>query len=111
MENPPMNNWSVNQPSPPHTVGLNGNADLGMRDFIIDGINMDLVQQHAQINRGTRHELTQLLPIDAIANAPNNFLIEERDPSHSPQNLWKKWGVDNTILFKYTLKLKLHIAW
>jgi hypothetical protein len=28
-ENPPFNNRSVNQTSPPHIHGLNGNADLG----------------------------------------------------------------------------------
>jgi len=27
--NPPFNNWSVNQPSPPHAKGLSGKADLG----------------------------------------------------------------------------------
>ena len=27
--NPPFNNWSVNQPSPPHIHGLDGKADLG----------------------------------------------------------------------------------
>jgi len=27
--NPPFNNWSVNQPSPPHDSGLAGKADLG----------------------------------------------------------------------------------
>ena len=27
--NPPFNNWSVNQPSPPHDIGMAGKADLG----------------------------------------------------------------------------------
>ena len=27
--NPPFNNWSVNQPSPTHDIGLAGKADLG----------------------------------------------------------------------------------
>jgi len=39
VDNPPYNNWSVNQPSPPHDVGLYGKEDLGMRDLTIDGIN------------------------------------------------------------------------
>jgi hypothetical protein len=34
--NPPMNNWSVNQPSPPHAQGLAGKADLG-QNIIVDG--------------------------------------------------------------------------
>lgn len=44
VENPPFNNWSVNQPSPPHQHGMKGNEDLGLRDIIIDGVNYDLVQ-------------------------------------------------------------------
>ena len=36
VENPPMNNWSVNQPSPPHAHGLDGKADLG-QNIIVDG--------------------------------------------------------------------------
>ena len=44
-ENPPMNNWSVNQPSPPHAKGLAGKTDLGLRDLTIDGVDgFDLVQ-------------------------------------------------------------------
>ena len=44
-ENPPMNNWSVNQPSPPHSKGLAGKTDLGLRDLTIDGVDgFDLVQ-------------------------------------------------------------------
>jgi len=39
--NPPMNNWSVNQPSPPHEHGMRGNEDLGQREIIIDGVNYD----------------------------------------------------------------------
>ncbi len=34
--NPPFNNWSVNQPSPPHDSGLAGRADLG-QNIIVDG--------------------------------------------------------------------------
>jgi len=36
VENPPFNNWSVNQPSVPHISGLNGFADLG-QNIIVDG--------------------------------------------------------------------------
>ena len=43
--NPPFNNWTVNQPSPPHDSGLKGVEDLSLRDLTIDGINgYDLVQ-------------------------------------------------------------------
>ena len=46
--NPPFNNWSVNQPSPPHDSGDTGDQDLELRDLIIDGVNgYDLVQTHA----------------------------------------------------------------
>lgn len=42
--NPPFNNWSVNQPSPPHDSGDRGDQDLELRDIIIDGVNgYDLV--------------------------------------------------------------------
>jgi len=34
--NPPFNNWSVNQPSPPHQVGLGAYQDLG-QNIIVDG--------------------------------------------------------------------------
>jgi hypothetical protein len=34
--NPPWNNWSVNQPSPPHAHGLAGREDLG-QNIIVDG--------------------------------------------------------------------------
>merc|ERR1712151_1019446 len=46
--NPPFNNWSVNQPSPPHDHGMRGNEDLGQREIIIDGVNYDFVQVNAQ---------------------------------------------------------------
>ena len=47
--NPPFNNWSVNQPSPPHDHGMTGNEDLGQREIIIDGVNYGFVQQKADI--------------------------------------------------------------
>ena len=47
--NPPFNNWSVNQPSPPHAHGDNGYQDLELRDLIIEGVNgYDLVQTEQQ---------------------------------------------------------------
>merc|ERR1711865_483847 len=36
VENPPFNNWSVNQPSGPHAHGLAGKTDLG-QNIIVDG--------------------------------------------------------------------------
>jgi hypothetical protein len=45
--NPPFNNWSVNQPSPPHQHGMRGNEDLGLRHMILDGVNYDFVQLDA----------------------------------------------------------------
>jgi hypothetical protein len=45
VDNPPYNNWSVNQPSVPHDVGLYGKEDLGLRGITIDGIDgFSLVQ-------------------------------------------------------------------
>ena len=41
VNNPPYNNWSVNQPSVPHNKGMKGNEDLEQRDIIIDGVNYD----------------------------------------------------------------------
>jgi len=43
--NPPFNNWSVNQPSPPHNHGMQGTEDLGMRHIILDGVDYNFVQQ------------------------------------------------------------------
>lgn len=42
--NPPFNNWSVHQPSPPHDHGMNGNEDLG-QDIIIGGTQIHFGQQ------------------------------------------------------------------
>lgn len=47
VENPPMNNWSVNQPSPPHAQGLAGKADLG-QNIIVDGHHVAFAQKLAQ---------------------------------------------------------------
>ena len=41
VNNPPFNNWSVNQPSVPHDKGMKGTEDLEQRDIIIDGVNYD----------------------------------------------------------------------
>ena len=50
VENPPMNNWSVNQPSPPHDHGLAGKADLG-QNIIVDGHPVHYVQTGAKLNQ------------------------------------------------------------
>jgi hypothetical protein len=36
VDNPPFNNWSVNQPSVPHDVGLKGKEDFG-QNILVDG--------------------------------------------------------------------------
>ena len=45
VNNPPYNNWSVNQPSVPHDHGLAGKADLG-QNIIVDGHHV----AYAQVN-------------------------------------------------------------
>jgi len=66
--NPPFNNWSVNQPSPPHDHGLRGNEDLGQREIIIDGVNYDFVQTNAQ---------------NPVVNPPfNNWSVNQPSPPH-----------------------------
>jgi len=51
VNNPPYNNWSVNQPSVPHDSGDNGHQDLGVRNIIIDGVNgYDFVQLNNPVN-------------------------------------------------------------
>jgi hypothetical protein len=42
--NPPFNNWSVNQPSPPHQHGLDGKADLG-QNILVDGHPVHFAQR------------------------------------------------------------------
>ena len=51
VNNPPYNNWSVNQPSVPHDSGDAGHQDLGVRNIIIDGVNgYDFVQLGNPVN-------------------------------------------------------------
>jgi hypothetical protein len=65
--NPPYNNWSVNQPSPPHDHGDAGDQDLSLRDVTIDGVNgYDFVQ-------------TKVEPI--ANNMPGSLAIVDRNPS------------------------------
>merc|ERR1711920_942523 len=66
--NPPFNNWSVNQPSPPHDHGMRGNEDLGQREIIIDGVNYDFVQTEAK---------------NPVVNPPfNNWSVNQPSPPH-----------------------------
>ena len=44
VNNPPYNNWSVNQPSVPHDHGLAGKADLG-QNIIVDGHEIHYAQK------------------------------------------------------------------
>ena len=71
VENPPMNNWSVNQPSPPHAKGMGGKDTLGF-NMVVEGHKI---------------ALSQILPINQEMNKPGNFLIKERNPDHEPANL------------------------
>lgn len=43
VENPPFNNWSVHQPSPPHDHGMRGDEDLG-QDIIVSGSQVHYAQ-------------------------------------------------------------------
>jgi len=64
-----MNNWSTNQPSPPHDFGLHGKEDLGLRDIIVDGVNYDLVQVDAT---------------NPVENPPmNNWSVNQPSPPHA----------------------------
>ena len=81
--NPPFNNWSVNQPSPPHDHGLDGFADLG-QNIIVDGHHVHYAQK-PKVNH-----LAQIIPISDEANQPGNFLVEERDANHDPIILAEK---------------------
>ena len=80
VENPPLNNWSVNQPAVPHEHGLPGKVDLG-QNIIVDGHHVHYAQQ----TKPTR--LAQLIPMSKRQNVPGNFLVQERDAEHSPLNL------------------------
>jgi hypothetical protein len=66
--NPPFNNWSVNQPSPPHIKGLNGKEDLG-QNIIVDGHRVHFAQQDKPV------KLAQIVPISSEQNVPGNFLV------------------------------------
>ena len=48
VNNPPFNNWSVNQPSVPHAHGLAGKADLG-QNIIVDGHHVAYAQTNASL--------------------------------------------------------------
>ena len=71
VDNPPFNNWSIYQPSPPHDTGLAGDEDLGLRDIIIDGMNgYDMVQLSEQVKN----------PVD---NPPfNNWSVNQPSVPH-----------------------------
>ena len=72
VENPPFNNWSVNQPSPPHRRGMKGKEDLGLRDITIDGING---YAFAQTNQDMSNP---------VENPPfNNWSVNQPSPPHA----------------------------
>ena len=75
--NPPFNNWSVNQPSPPHATGLNAYEDLG-QNIIVDGHKVHFGQREHPTN------LAQMIPLTDDENVPGNFYVQERDANHSP---------------------------
>merc|ERR1719213_814542 len=81
--NPPFNNWSVNQPSPPHATGLNAYEDLG-QNMIVDGHAIHIAQKKSTT------KLAQLIPLSNEENQPGVFLIKEKDAEHSPLNLAQK---------------------
>ena len=69
-ENPPMNNWSTNQPSPPHSQGLAGKEDIGLRDMTIDGIN--------------GYDVVQVKSENPTENPPmNNWSVNQPSPPHA----------------------------
>lgn len=72
VENPPFNNWSVNQPSPPHARGLDGYEDLGLRDITVDGVNgFALMQTESQMS-------------NPVENPPfNNWSVNQPSPPHA----------------------------
>ena len=81
--NPPFNNWSVNQPSPPHDHGLNAYADLG-QNIIVDGHKIHYAQ------RSEPNRLAQIIPLTDDENQPGTFLVKEHDGNHSPLVLAQK---------------------
>ena len=107
VNNPPFNNWSVNQPSVPHNHGMKGNEDLGMRDIIVDGVNYDLLQTEANgvpvtVNpvlmrptgvesarfgnkmRINLDEITYLQTSNPVNNPPfNNWSVNQPSPPHN----------------------------
>ena len=81
--NPPFNNWSVNQPSPPHATGLSAYQDLG-QNIIVDGHAVHFAQQ----DKPTK--LAQIIPLTDDENQPGSFLVKEHDANHSPLVLAQK---------------------
>ena len=81
--NPPFNNWSVNQPSPPHATGLSAYQDLG-QNIIVDGHAIHFAQQ----DKPTK--LAQIIPLTDDENQPGSFLVKEHDANHSPLVLAQK---------------------
>jgi len=82
--NPPFNNWSVNQPSPPHASGLSGTEDLG-QDIIVDGHPVHFNKKNKKDTK-----LAQIIPLSDEENQPGNFLIKEHDGNHDPLVLAQK---------------------
>jgi len=48
VDNPPFNNWSVNQPSVTHDIGMAGKADLG-QEIIVDGHHVHYLQTGSNV--------------------------------------------------------------
>jgi hypothetical protein len=73
--NPPFNNWSVNQPAPPHDTGLAGKEDLG-QNIIVDGHAVHFAQMPVK--------LAQVSPAEnKDNNQPGNFFVQDRDNTES----------------------------
>ena len=88
-----MNNWSVNQPSPPHAKGLPGKTDLGLRDMIIDGVD--------------GYNVVQTKTENPTENPPmNNWSVHQPSPPHDKGMAGKEdLGMDMVVRGH-----KVHIA-
>merc|ERR1719503_393603 len=101
VENPPFNNWSVNQPNVPHGQGMEGTEDLGARDIIIDGMNFDYLQtsnpvenppfnnwsvNQPNVPHGQGMEGTEDLGARDIIIDGMNSLRSDSQPSFQPTN-------------------------
>merc|ERR1719473_787477 len=87
--NPPFNNWSVNQPFPPHQIGVPGKADLG-QEIIVDGHHVHYLQTASDV-QAPPEDLGLKMKIDGMT-------ISAAQMQSPPEDLGLKMKIDGMTI-------------